>query len=431
MGTKRHTRQAMLDGETAAHDPHVWTSPPLVKRIAQNIRDALAGLDPAHRQDYARNCAVFVAELDRLDHDIRALLKNLPNRKFMVFHPAWGYFADTYGLTQVSIEHEGKEPGARTLTALIEQAKHEQLKVIFVQPQVNKRLAAQLARAIGGRVVAIDPLSAGVRNQLAPSRAGNCRIEPTVKSLQAAVKLQDVSFSYGSTPVLEHLELQVNSGEFLGIVGPNAGGKSTLLKLILGLLVPQSGDIQVLGKTPSEARRELGYVPQYPSFSREFPITVEQVVLLGRMGVRSQRRWLGALSPGGYTQADRLATLEALTEVEADDLAKRQIGSLSGGQLQRVLLARALVGEPSILILDEPTANIDQRLESDIFDLLKQLNTRMTILVVSHDVGFISSFVSRVACINRTLVCHHTDAIDGQVIQDLYGENVRMVAHRH
>jgi len=252
-----------------------------------------------------------------------------------------------------------------------------------------------------------------------------------VKSLQAAVKLQDVSFSYGSTPVLEHLELQVNAGEFLGIVGPNAGGKSTLLKLILGLLVPQSGDIQVLGKTPSDARRELGYVPQYPSFSREFPITVEQVVLLGRMGVRSQRRWLGALSPGGYTQADRLATFEALTEVEADDLAKRQIGSLSGGQLQRVLLARALVGEPSILILDEPTANIDQRLESDIFDLLKHLNTRMTILVVSHDVGFISSFVSRVACINRTLVCHHTDAIDGQVIQDLYGENVRMVAHRH
>lgn len=252
-----------------------------------------------------------------------------------------------------------------------------------------------------------------------------------MKSLQVAVKLQDVSFSYGSIPVLEHLELQVNSGEFLGIVGPNAGGKSTLLKLILGLLVPQSGDIRVLGKTPSEARQELGYVPQYPSFSREFPVTVEQVVLLGRMGVRSQRHWLGALSPGGYTQADHLATLDALTEVEAVDLAKRQIGSLSGGQLQRVLLARALVGEPSILILDEPTANIDQRLESDIFDLLKHLNTRMTILVVSHDVGFISSFVSRVACINRTLVCHHTDAIDGQVIQDLYGENVRMVAHRH
>jgi zinc transport system ATP-binding protein len=129
--------------------------------------------------------------------------------------------------------------------------------------------------------------------------------------------------------------------------------------------------------------------------------------------------------------ADREAVRRALAEVEADDIAKRQIGSLSGGQLQRVLLARALVGEPRILILDEPTANIDQRLESEIFDLLKVLNERMTILVVSHDIAFISRYVTRVACVNRTLVCHRTDAINGAVIQELYGEPVRMIAHSH
>jgi zinc transport system ATP-binding protein len=117
--------------------------------------------------------------------------------------------------------------------------------------------------------------------------------------------------------------------------------------------------------------------------------------------------------------------------VEAQDIAGRLIATLSGGQLQRVLLARALVGQPRLLILDEPTANIDQRLESDIFDLLKTLNQRMTIVVVSHDVAFISSYVTRVGCLNRTLVCHRTDAIDGQMIQDLYGEKVRMVAHSH
>lgn len=245
------------------------------------------------------------------------------------------------------------------------------------------------------------------------------------------VMLQEVTFSYGAAPVLERIELRVTEGEFLGIVGPNAGGKSTLLKLILGLLEPQSGRIRVLGRRPQEARNLLGYVPQYPSFPRDFPITVEQAVLLGRIGTRSRRSWLGALAPGANTKADYLAARQALLEVEADDLAQRQIGSLSGGQLQRVLLARALVGEPSILILDEPTANIDQRLESDIFDLLKRLNARLTILVVSHDLAFISSYVTRVACINRTLICHHTDAIDGQVIQDLYGENVRMVAHQH
>lgn len=238
----------------------------------------------------------------------------------------------------------------------------------------------------------------------------------------ALIDIHNLGFSYGETPVLKHIELQIEQGEFLGIVGPNAGGKSTLLKLILGLLEPQSGSIRVLGRPPAESSRCLGYVPQYPSFMRDFPISVEQVVQLGRLGMQGTRR---------SASVDRDAAQQALGEVEADNLAQRQIGSLSGGQLQRVLLARALVSEPQILILDEPTANIDQRLESDIFDLLKRLNERMTILVVSHDIAFISAYVNRVACINGTLVCHHTDAIDGQVIQELYGENVRMVAHHH
>jgi zinc transport system ATP-binding protein len=245
------------------------------------------------------------------------------------------------------------------------------------------------------------------------------------------IELQDVTFSFGTAPVLEDIGLQVTEKEFLGIVGPNAGGKSTLLKLILGLLKPQRGSIRVLGKCPGEASGLLGYVSQYPSFARDFPITVGQAVLLGRIGVRSRAPILGGLLPGMFSRDDHRAAHNALYEVEADDLVNRQIGSLSGGQLQRVLLARALASEPRMLILDEPTANIDQRLESEIFDLLRRLNARMTILVVSHDVGFISSYVTRVACLNRTLVCHRTDAIDGQVIQDLYGEKVRMVAHKH
>lgn len=245
------------------------------------------------------------------------------------------------------------------------------------------------------------------------------------------IDVREVTFSYGVARVLERVTLQVERGEFLGIVGPNAGGKSTLLKLILGLLEPQSGHVLVLGRRPHQVTGHIGYVPQYPSFPRDFPISVEQVVLLGGIGRRFRASPLGALMPGGFTKADRQAARDALAEVEAADLAGRQIGSLSGGQLQRVLLARALVCEPAALILDEPTANIDLRLESDIFDLLKRLNARMTILVVSHDVGFISSYVTRVACVNRTLVCHRTDAIDGQVIKQLYGGQVRMVAHRH
>ena len=250
-------------------------------------------------------------------------------------------------------------------------------------------------------------------------------------SPQSVIEVRDLTFSYGAAPVLEGVNLQVEAGEFIGIIGPNAGGKSTLLKLILGLLEPQSGRIAVLGEGPCVATRQLGYVPQYPSFPREFPITVEQAVLLGRIGRRPPAGRWGAWLPVRAGKPDRQVVRRALEEVEAADLARRQIGSLSGGQLQRVLLARALACEPAIMILDEPTANIDLRLEGDIFDLLKRLNARMTILVVSHDVGFISGYVARVACLNRTLVCHRTDAVDGQVIQALYGGQVRMVAHRH
>ena len=238
-----------------------------------------------------------------------------------------------------------------------------------------------------------------------------------------AIRIEGLSFSFGLAPVLQDIDLEVLRGEFMGLVGPNAGGKSTLLKLILGLLRPQSGRIRVLGAAPEEARRRVGYVPQYPSFQRDFPISVEQLVLLGRLGSTPSLGW--------YRRADREAALHALAEVEAADLARRRIGTLSGGQLQRVLLARALVGEPQILILDEPTANIDQRAEGDIFDLLAMLNARLTILVVSHDIAFISSYVDRVACLNRTLVCHRTDAIDADLIHQLYGEAVRSVAHRH
>ncbi len=235
------------------------------------------------------------------------------------------------------------------------------------------------------------------------------------------ISIRDLGFSYGESPVLEGVDLDVLDGEFVGLVGPNAGGKSTLLKLILGLLEPQQGRIRVLGQSPRQAVRRVGYVPQFPTFPRDFPISVEQVVLTGRLGFGPMLGW--------YRATDRAAAHQALAEVEAMDLAHRRIGTLSGGQLQRVLLARALVAEPAILILDEPTANIDARMEGDIFDLLARLNVRLTILVVSHDIAFISGYVDRVACLNRTLVCHTTERVDGDLIHQLYGDNVRQVAH--
>lgn len=154
---EQHAHASESDHE---QDPHVWTSPLLVTHIVGRIRDKLTELAPDHETDFARNHDALVTELDALDAELHAMLDPLLNRKFMVFHPAWGYFADSYGLIQVSIEHEGKEPGARGLATLIDQAKEEKIKVVFVQPQFDKRSATQVAQAISGVVVAVDPLAA-------------------------------------------------------------------------------------------------------------------------------------------------------------------------------------------------------------------------------------------------------------------------------
>lgn len=242
--------------------------------------------------------------------------------------------------------------------------------------------------------------------------------------MKAVIEIDNVNFSYSREPVLCNVSLSVPAEEFLGIVGPNAGGKSTLIKLILGLLETNSGTIRVLGKSPVMGRSQIGYVPQYPTFSRrDFPINVQDTVLMGRLGFSSHS--------GGYSKTDRNIATEAMQAVEILEIAGRPIGSLSGGQLQRVLIARALACMPEILILDEPTANIDMRVEEDIFGLLKQYNDHMTIIVVSHDIGFISGYVDRVACLNRILVCHKTDEISGKTIEELYGAPVRMIHHSH
>lgn len=242
--------------------------------------------------------------------------------------------------------------------------------------------------------------------------------------MKPVIEIDNLNFSYSREPVLTNVTLSVPAEEFLGIVGPNAGGKSTLIKLILGLLEADSGTIRVLGKTPVMARSRIGYVPQYPTFSRrDFPINVLDTVLMGRLGFSSR--------PGGYSRNDRIIATEAMQAVEIPGIANRPIGSLSGGQLQRVLIARALACKPEILILDEPTANIDMRVEEDIFGLLKQYNDHMTIIVVSHDIGFISGYVDRVACLNQMLVCHKTDEISGKTIEELYGAPVRMIHHSH
>lgn len=243
-------------------------------------------------------------------------------------------------------------------------------------------------------------------------------------STEPVISLRDVSFSYGGEPALEDVTFSIHEREAVCIVGPNGGGKTTLVKLILGLLTPQQGEIRVFGQSPHRSRLRAGYMPQHVQHDPQFPVTVSDIVLMGRLG----RGGLAGVL-GWHGRADRCAALEALAEVGMEDFGPRPFASLSGGQRQRVLIARALCCKPDLLLLDEPTSNVDSAVEARLLDLLRTLNQKMTILMVSHDLGFVSGLVESVICVNRRVVIHPTSQMTGSAIRDLYGDEVRMVRH--
>jgi zinc transport system ATP-binding protein len=213
-----------------------------------------------------------------------------------------------------------------------------------------------------------------------------------------ALKVEHVTFAYEKTPVLEDVSFSLEEGDFLAVIGPNGGGKSTLMRLILGVLKPDSGRIEVFGTTPENARSRIGYVPQNTDINVHFPVTVEDVVLMGYRGKRPL--W-------GHTPQERTCVRERLETVGVPaELASRRIGELSGGQRQRVMIARALCSDPHLLILDEPTANIDVKGQKAIYDLLKKLNDSMTVIVVTHDLSVILEYADKAAYVNKYLAFH-------------------------
>ncbi len=235
-----------------------------------------------------------------------------------------------------------------------------------------------------------------------------------------AIEIKDLYVSLGGLLVLQDINLEVAPGDFLGVIGPNGGGKSTLLKTIVGLIKPDHGSVKIKGEKVSRGRQYMGYVPQYAVFDRDFPISVKEVVSLGRLGKRRGLR---------YSSLDQAVVDKVLHKVEMFDLQERQIGELSGGERQRVLVARALASEPEILLLDEPTASIDEKFESDFYELLKELNQEITIILVSHDISAISRYVKNIACLNRTLYHQEGKEISSDVINKMYGCPVDLIAH--
>ena len=240
-------------------------------------------------------------------------------------------------------------------------------------------------------------------------------------SAQDIVRLEDIWVRYHGAFVLEGINLQVTGHDFLGIIGPNGGGKSTLLKVILGLIKPQRGTVTVLGSPPDKIRSRIGYVPQHSNYDHDFPVSVIDVVMMGRYGKA------GLLRP--YGREDRQTAEKALARVGMLDHAGAQIGQLSGGQQQRAFIARALVAEPQLLLLDEPTASVDSAMQTDFYELLELLKNEMTIIMVSHDIGAVSVFVDKIACLNVQLYYHGSHEITPEILEATYKCPVQLIAH--
>ena len=212
----------------------------------------------------------------------------------------------------------------------------------------------------------------------------------------AAIIVDNVSFAYQKTVILNQVSFEIHEGQFIGIIGPNGGGKTTLLKLLMGFLKPISGTIRIFGKNSIDTtayKNRLSYVPQTIRYDREFPISVEEVVLSGLI---SHLPWYGKFRSRELNKAR-----EALKLVGLEHLSHYAFGTLSGGQAQRVLIARALVSDPQILLLDEPTASVDNQAEADIYAILKELKGKMTILMVTHDLEAAVAVVDRVICMQK------------------------------
>jgi len=239
--------------------------------------------------------------------------------------------------------------------------------------------------------------------------------------MSSVINVENLWFNYDQTSVLEDITLQVEAGDFLGLIGPNGGGKTTLLKALLGLIKPQRGRIQILDRPVEQGRRYVGYVPQWLEFDRQFPVRVLDVVRMGRLGRGKLFR--------RYNAQDESIVQNCLDQVGLRDFGDRPLADLSGGQRQRIYIARALASQPQILLLDEPTANVDSKAQRSIYELLGEINQTMTIIMISHDLGAISRYVKTVGCLNRRLHYHQDRVITPAMIEATYQCPVDLIAH--
>lgn len=241
--------------------------------------------------------------------------------------------------------------------------------------------------------------------------------------MNKVIELRDIKAGYDQNVVLHDVNLDIFERDFLGVIGPNGGGKTTLMRVILGLLKPMSGQIRFYQDGQPVPRLTLGYLPQYSQIDKKFPISVREVIFSGLYREKPFLR--------DYTAKQKERVAEVVAQMGLEGLEKRQIGELSGGQLQRVLLGRAIVQHPQVVILDEPSTYLDMRFEERLYQLLNEINRESAIVLVSHDIGTILQNVKTVACVNETLDYHPDTHVSGQWLEEKFGCPIELLGHGH
>ena len=239
--------------------------------------------------------------------------------------------------------------------------------------------------------------------------------------MEKLIEIKNVTVSYDVKPVLSNISLNIWKYDFLGIIGPNGGGKTTLLKIILGLMKPVSGEIRFLENEKHVSSLKTGYLPQINPIDKRFPISVDEVISSGLAREKPMLK--------DFTVVQKRRVDELITEMGLEKFAKRAIGELSGGQLQRTLLARAIVSRPQLLILDEPNTYVDKKFESQFYELLGEINKNTSIILVSHDIGTLLPLVKNVACVNETLHYHSGTDVSDEWVKNAYSCPIEIIGH--
>jgi len=234
------------------------------------------------------------------------------------------------------------------------------------------------------------------------------------------LELQHVTAGYGNHIALKDADLSIYDQDFIGVIGPNGGGKTTLIKVILGIIKPFQGQIRAFDDTARGFIKNVGYLPQFHRIDQKFPISVLEVVLSGLM--KKGRLF------SGYSRKQKELARQMLSEMGIAELEKKTVGELSGGQLQRAMLARSIISDPRLLLLDEPNTFVDNKFEGELYDLLKKLNERMAIVLVTHDLGTITSYVKTIACVNREVHYHKSNVITEKQLS-AYNCPIQLITH--